>query len=189
MNHKCGEFTIEWVGGRVVAGEGGVWEGWRGQSYASHNLSAACGLRHAVTTKWTEFPGLQPRGSAPVASPLAPGLARPTAHRTSLGSRMRKPQRKAQARPCGQHGVRRLASSRVARCCCGWLSRSGRPGFSKPLIRFPSSVGPDAKFSLFADSSERKIVQHSKGRGDVCCGMLISLVARLSMCFELVVGT
>ena len=42
-----------WVGGgRVREREEG------GQSHASDKFSAACGLRHAVTMKWTEFPGL-----------------------------------------------------------------------------------------------------------------------------------
>ena len=59
---------------RIGGWESGGWRGGtlgrvEGHSCAGHKFSAACGLRRAVTMKWTEFAGLQPRGSAPVASP------------------------------------------------------------------------------------------------------------------------
>ena len=128
-------------GGRVVVGERGGGEGWReGQSYASHKFSAACGLRQSVTMKWTEFPGLQPRGASQVRFLLLPP---------------------------DQLGLEDEEILNVE-------LKQGR------VVMMPSS--------LFVDSSERKIVRHSEGRGDVCCGMLISLVARLSSSWNLCLG-
>ena len=153
---QCGEFTIERVGGRVVVGEGGGWEGWRGNRTRVTNSvqPAAC-----VTCSHA---GLHP---SQVRFLLGCELCPPDCTPDQLGLEDEEILNvELMARPCGQHGVRRLASW-VALWCCAWLSRCGRSGFSKPLIRFPSFVGRDVKFSQFADSSERKIVQHSEGRG------------------------
>ena len=117
--------------------------------------------------------------------------ARPTARRTSLGSRMRKSSTWSSCKAVWSARGHALCVPWLLhrwRWCCGWLSRCRRSGFSKPLIRFPSLVGRDAKFCLFVDPSERKIVQHSEGRGDVCCGMLICLVPLLSSYWNLWLG-
>ena len=115
------------------------------------------------------------------ASSSAVSSARPTTRRTSLGSGMRKSSTWSSSKAVWSARSRALGVPWLLhgwRLCCGWLSRCRRSGF----------LGRDAKFCLFVDSSERKIVQHSEGRGDVCCGMLTSFFARLSSYCNLWMG-